>query len=140
MTGTIAAIVVCVAGLLGETPPADAQGIVTPIVRLVSPAQLARPVPRGWDARSWSRRGGGRFTRPPRQSPRNALIEIDETRHRDGDILLAHEVAHFVLWANGREWRHLDDNGRRTDVDRLVAWVERKFRRHCAGAATGAPA
>tara|TARA_R110002110_G_scaffold115958_1_gene287220 strand:- start:421 stop:858 length:438 start_codon:yes stop_codon:yes gene_type:complete len=138
MTSTIGAIVVCVAGLLGETPPADAAGVVFPVVRLVPKTEIAAQPPRGWPADAWARRAGGRFTPGDIRRPRTARIEIADTISRDLDRMLAHEIAHFVLWANGREWRHYDDRGRLTRASQLIAWVVSRFRTWC-GHALAAP-
>lgn len=131
MSGFLASVVVCVAGLLNEPAPADDRGVITPVVQQVPRATLARLPPAGHAPKRWAQRGFGLFI-PPRDKAdrRAARVLIVEAPQGDSDLFLAHEVAHFVLWANGRPWHHGEGVGP-DSVSARIGFVERKFSRWC---------
>lgn len=131
MSSFLASVVVCVAGLLNEAPPVDAQGVVTPVVEHVSRTTLAQVPPAGYAQKRWAQRGFGLFIPPRDQArPSTARIMIVEASPTDTDIYLAHEIAHFVLWSNGRPWHHGEGTGPE-NVSARIGFVERKFSRWC---------
>ena len=133
---TLAQIVVCVAGLLGVDPPVDPRigAVVVPQLRLVAQADLDANIADGHTADSWRGRGIGLFFAPTAGGRRataaeawRARIWILEDAAFDADVNLAHEVAHYVLWAAGRPYRH----GAHADADNRIAFVVRKYRTWC---------